>query len=149
MDIAKYWKTIVDTLQDGLMVVDPRGTIIAANPAAEQEDPECHSYIDNAINMMQPERMGISSTLTGALSLLNEWAGMCGKFDSEPPTLKDSQRTFLKKYLSEEQLAKLELTRFTEIDGKFIRDSVKRSNILIKQKNIFTRSRYGLKIIAV
>ena len=36
MDIAKYWKTIVDTLQDGLMVVDPRGTIIAANPAAER-----------------------------------------------------------------------------------------------------------------
>jgi len=36
MDIAKYWKTIVDTLQDGLMVVDPSGTIIAANPAAER-----------------------------------------------------------------------------------------------------------------
>lgn len=25
MDIARYWKIIVDTLQDGLMVVDPRG----------------------------------------------------------------------------------------------------------------------------
>lgn len=36
MDIAKYWKTIVDTLQDGLMVVDPQGTIIALNPAAER-----------------------------------------------------------------------------------------------------------------
>lgn len=36
MDIAKYWKTIVDTLQDGLMVVDPNGKIIAANPAAER-----------------------------------------------------------------------------------------------------------------
>ena len=36
MDIAKYWKTIVDTLQDGLMVVDPMGRIIAANPAAER-----------------------------------------------------------------------------------------------------------------
>ncbi len=36
MDIAKYWKTIVDTLQDGLMVVDPQGRIIAANPAAER-----------------------------------------------------------------------------------------------------------------
>ena len=36
MDIAKYWKTIVDTLQDGLMVVDPMGTIIAVNPAAER-----------------------------------------------------------------------------------------------------------------
>jgi len=36
MDIAKYWKTIVDTLQDGVMVVDPKGRIIAANPAAER-----------------------------------------------------------------------------------------------------------------
>ncbi len=36
MDIAKYWKTIVDTLQDGLMVVDPKGRIIAVNPAAER-----------------------------------------------------------------------------------------------------------------
>ncbi len=35
MDIAKHWKTIVDTLQDGLMVVDPKGNIVAANPAAE------------------------------------------------------------------------------------------------------------------
>jgi two-component system, NtrC family, response regulator HydG len=36
MDIAKYWKTIVDTLQDGLIVVDPRGKMVAANPAAER-----------------------------------------------------------------------------------------------------------------
>ena len=34
MDIGKYWKTIVDTLQDGLMVIDVRGNILAANPAA-------------------------------------------------------------------------------------------------------------------
>jgi PAS domain S-box-containing protein len=36
MDIVKYWKTIVDTLQDGLMVVDPIGNIVAVNPAAEK-----------------------------------------------------------------------------------------------------------------
>ena len=36
MDIAKYWKTIVDTLQDGLLVVDAMGIIVAANPAAER-----------------------------------------------------------------------------------------------------------------
>ena len=35
-DIAKYWKTIVDTLQDGLMVVDSGGNIVAVNPAAEK-----------------------------------------------------------------------------------------------------------------
>ncbi len=36
MEIAKYWKTIVDTLQDGLMVLDPSGNILAINPAAEK-----------------------------------------------------------------------------------------------------------------
>ena len=36
MEIAKYWKTIVDTLQDGLMVIDPEGNILAMNPAAER-----------------------------------------------------------------------------------------------------------------
>jgi two-component system response regulator HydG len=33
MDLSRYWKTIVDTLQDGVMVVDPKGHIIAVNPA--------------------------------------------------------------------------------------------------------------------
>jgi len=36
MDVAKYWKTIVDTLQDGLLVVDPNGIILATNEAAER-----------------------------------------------------------------------------------------------------------------
>jgi PAS domain S-box-containing protein len=36
MEIAKYWKTIIDTLQDGLMVLDPVGNILAVNPAAER-----------------------------------------------------------------------------------------------------------------
>lgn len=35
MDLSLYWKTIVDTLQDGVMVIDPRGRIVAVNPAAE------------------------------------------------------------------------------------------------------------------
>ncbi|MFO8085166.1 MAG: sigma 54-interacting transcriptional regulator [Desulfobacterales bacterium] len=36
MDISKYWKTVIDTLRDGLLVVDPRGNILAANPSAEK-----------------------------------------------------------------------------------------------------------------
>ena len=36
MDVAKHWKTIVDTLQDGLLVIGPDGSIMAANPAAER-----------------------------------------------------------------------------------------------------------------
>ena len=36
MDLSRYWKTIVDTLHDGVMVVDPKGQVVAMNPAAER-----------------------------------------------------------------------------------------------------------------
>jgi len=36
VDLSPYWKTIVDTLQDGVMVVDARGRIVAVNPAVTQ-----------------------------------------------------------------------------------------------------------------
>ncbi len=36
MEIAKYWKTIIDTMHEGLMVLDPVGNILAVNPAAER-----------------------------------------------------------------------------------------------------------------
>jgi transcriptional regulator with PAS, ATPase and Fis domain len=36
MDLSKYWKTIVNTLQDGVMIVDPGGRVVALNPAAER-----------------------------------------------------------------------------------------------------------------
>jgi PAS domain S-box-containing protein len=34
-ELNKYWKTVVDTIQDGLMVVDKGGTIISVNKALE------------------------------------------------------------------------------------------------------------------
>ncbi len=36
IDISKYWKIIVDTLQDGVLVVDPKGRVLAVNPAVER-----------------------------------------------------------------------------------------------------------------
>lgn len=36
MDISRHWKNIVDTLQDGIIVVDTGGVIQATNPAAEK-----------------------------------------------------------------------------------------------------------------
>jgi len=36
MDLSNHWKTIFDTLMDGVLVVDPRGKIIAVNPAGER-----------------------------------------------------------------------------------------------------------------
>jgi PAS domain S-box-containing protein len=36
MDITSFWETIVNTLHDGLLVVDAKGTILNVNPAAEK-----------------------------------------------------------------------------------------------------------------
>ena len=36
MQIDKFWKSVIETLRDGLIIVDPGGTIIAMNPAAER-----------------------------------------------------------------------------------------------------------------
>ena len=36
MDIGKHWETIIETLQDGVLVIDPDGNIMSANPAAER-----------------------------------------------------------------------------------------------------------------
>ncbi|QDT95410.1 hypothetical protein [Gimesia aquarii] len=95
----------------------------AQNSDSESDDPDCNSYIDNAMSMLEPDRLGISATLESAIELLNQWTSKCGNFDSKPPVITDSQKPFLKKYLSEAQLAKMDLTRFTKLDGKFIRNS--------------------------
>jgi len=34
--LNRYWKTVVDTIQDGVMVVDVNGTIVSANHALSQ-----------------------------------------------------------------------------------------------------------------
>jgi two-component system response regulator HydG len=36
VDIGKHWETIIETLQDGVLVIDPEGNIMSANPAAER-----------------------------------------------------------------------------------------------------------------
>ena len=32
----RYWETVIETMMDGLMVVDPKGGIVAVNPAMER-----------------------------------------------------------------------------------------------------------------
>lgn len=91
--------------------------------STSQSDSDCNTYIDNAMSMLEPERLEISSSLERAVALLNQWTLNCANFDTDPPTLTDSQKPFFKKYLGEAQLAKMDLTRFTESDAKFIRDS--------------------------
>ncbi|HEB70910.1 MAG TPA: PAS domain-containing protein, partial [Desulfobulbus sp.] len=32
-ELNKYWKTVVDTIQEGVMIVDPQGSIVSTNRA--------------------------------------------------------------------------------------------------------------------
>jgi two-component system response regulator HydG len=35
-ELNEYWRTVVNTIQDGVMIVDTDGTIISANKALEK-----------------------------------------------------------------------------------------------------------------
>ena len=35
-ELNRYWKTVVNTIQDGVMIVDTDGTIVSANKALEK-----------------------------------------------------------------------------------------------------------------
>ena len=35
-NLNDYWKTVVDTIQDGVMIVDPEGQIISVNRGFEE-----------------------------------------------------------------------------------------------------------------
>jgi PAS domain S-box-containing protein len=35
-EMDRYWKNVIDTLRDGLLIVDPRGIIVAVNSSAER-----------------------------------------------------------------------------------------------------------------
>ena len=35
-DLNTYWKTVVGTIQDGIMIVDKGGTIVSVNQAMEE-----------------------------------------------------------------------------------------------------------------
>ena len=35
MDIGKHWRPIIDSVQDGIIIVDARGNFIAANHSAQ------------------------------------------------------------------------------------------------------------------
>lgn len=131
-----YLPLLICIFSIGLLFTTPSCTDPASPPAqngnaengsqnseSSEDDPDCNSYIDNAMSMLEPDRLGISSSLERAIGLLNQWTFKCGEFDSKPPTLTDSQKPYFQKYLSEAQLAKMDLTRFTKEDGKYIRDA--------------------------
>ncbi|HUG92393.1 MAG TPA: hypothetical protein VML55_16260 [Planctomycetaceae bacterium] len=61
-----------------------RGTGSDRAPRIGQTDPQrCDDLLDQAVNMLQPDRLGISAERKLAVGRLNEWAIQCGNGDAD------------------------------------------------------------------
>ena len=52
-ELNRYWKTVVNTIQDGVMIVDTEGIIVFINPAFEKITGYCEKDIiaSHALNL--------------------------------------------------------------------------------------------------
>ncbi len=75
MDLSKYWKTVIDTLQDGLIVVDPGGRIVSVNPAATAlTGYSAEELVGQSCRILGCTGCKIKGTGTGA-----DWCGLFNK----------------------------------------------------------------------
>ena len=77
MDLSKYWKSIVDTLQDGLIVVDPGGKIVSVNPAAVA----LTGYTAEELVGQSCRILGCTGCKIKGQGIEEEWCGLFGRGD--------------------------------------------------------------------
>ncbi|MFN0199713.1 MAG: transglutaminase-like domain-containing protein [Planctomycetaceae bacterium] len=61
---------------------EPKPAANATNEIAtvqQKDDERCANILNSVFDMVQPDRLGISSEIDSAVTLLNEWHGLCGK----------------------------------------------------------------------
>jgi PAS domain S-box-containing protein len=90
MDLSKYWKTIVDTLQDGLIVVDPGGKIVSVNPAAA----ELTGYTAEELVGQSCRILGCTGCKIKGRGIGEEWCGLFdrGEVRTKQCTIRDRNR---------------------------------------------------------
>ena len=93
MDLSKYWKTIVDTLHDGLIVVDPGGKIVSVNPAAEK----LTGYTAEELVGQSCRILGCTGCKIKGEGIGEEWCGLFGRGEvrTKQCTIKDRDRKFI------------------------------------------------------
>jgi len=89
-----------------------------ADEAKEAND-RCESLVSNAVDMMQPDRLEISSSTESAVDVLNNWAANCG---AGAIAAAAGETTAIDRLLSEEQKQSLKEGRFDARDAQHIRD---------------------------
>jgi len=92
-----------------------------SNPSdeAKEANDRCESLVSNAVDMMQPDRLEISSSTESAVDVLNNWAGNCG---AGAIAAAAGETSAFDRLLSEEQKQSLKESRFDARDAQHIRD---------------------------
>ena len=104
----------------GLSTCSPP-TDTAREAVAVDDEQRCEDLVQNAFNIVQPERLHISSDPSTAASVLNDWLMNCKDAKVEgTPELSD----FAKAHLSEEEQKDVAQPRFTEQDPTHMRDCI-------------------------
>ena len=95
------------------------------NLSETSSNPEyCNDLISSALDMLQPDRLGVTSEAKDAADLLNSWLASCGASGPENRELKSSAAVRLETLISFQELEQLKETRFTKQDAGHLRNSL-------------------------
>lgn len=77
---------------------------------------------DNALDILQPQKLGISTGNVSAIQQLNDWITTYDSSEEDASALTDQSKEILEKYLTSEEAKELMSMRFVLRDGLHIRD---------------------------
>ncbi|MEZ6044804.1 MAG: hypothetical protein R3C11_04335 [Planctomycetaceae bacterium] len=95
---------------------------IDASLASNTED-QCEKWVDSIISMSQPDQYSVKVEERVVTGLLNDWSSNCGS------TKHDLDTEGLKQWLNEEEIERLQSTRFNGKDTDHIRNCILYFNI--------------------
>ena len=90
----------------------------------ESVDTHCATLLDSIMDMLQPDRLNISSDATTVAGTLNEWARTCHPLDDSKAASDAVAEALLKSLLTDEEREIVGSDRFLSRDGQHIRDCI-------------------------
>lgn len=94
---------------------------LVLNNGGESDGNRCDELLNSAVNMLQPERLGISSDRNAAVTMLNDWLSDCAPEEATADK-GESGDALLRERLSEEELARVRSDRFNRRGAGHIRN---------------------------
>lgn len=106
---------------------EPAGSTVKNNGGGATppgSDSRCSTFISSSIDIVQPDRLSISSEPEDAVGLLNQWRISCGVSPAAGEAVNAAAQALLERLLSEEQRTQIEQEQFVVRDALSIRDAI-------------------------